>query len=203
MVSDPGIKAAGYSILMVAAIVALFMWPTVKTRLTRIHQGVLFWSGLVYLGFVFNVAVVEQFGWYLDWTVSTPLMLLAVLLSAGVTNTRKIGLILLAQIGVIATGAVTEATGDLMWFALGSALALIVVYALWDLEWKSREQKLWLGGWITLFWVLYPVLWIIGTPGYEIVGPEITSLLFLIVPAISKIGLAVVDLAAPWADRIN
>lgn len=200
MVTDPGMKAAAYVALMFIGVIGIQLTSGRSTRLDRIHQGVLFWSGLIYTGFVFDVVLIENTGWYLDWIVSTQLMLLAVLVSSGTRDARKILLTLGSQVVVIVTGLVTEVTGDLLWFGVGSVFALFVLYQLWSVDWPSAGQKRWLFGWIAFFWILYPALWLVGTPGYGVVSPETTSILFLVVPAISKIGLAVVDLAAPWAD---
>lgn len=205
MVVDPGQTAIFYvaAMYIMATVVALLADKMmVRKDLKLIHIAILFWSGTVYLGFVLNVGFVEQFGWYLDWAITTPLMVLAVLLSAG-ASTRKIALAMTAQALVIILGAFGDVSGDpLFWFGLSLIPFFGVLLILSETDWKTPEQGQWLFGWIFLFWITYPVIWLLQPEVLDILPTRTISLLFLVVPAISKVGLAVIDILGQedWDD---
>ena len=83
-------------------------------------------------------------------------------------------------------------------------MALLVVYRL---MWKELYAKAKIQGpeltaayrasavYLSVQWLLYPLVWALGTPGLGVFNPLLTSVLFIILPIVSKAGFAFYNLA--------
>ncbi|MBC5991948.1 bacteriorhodopsin [Pontibacter sp. SD6] len=47
---------------------------------------------------------------------------------------------------------------------------------------------------LTIQWLLYPIVWLIGDTGMKVVSPFTTTVLFLIIPIVSKAGFGFFNL---------
>lgn len=47
---------------------------------------------------------------------------------------------------------------------------------------------------VILFWIAYPVIWILGTPGFKVLSASTTQALFIILPILCKAGFGFLDL---------
>lgn len=174
-----------------------------------IHTAIVSWSGLMYFNIYFNTPL-KDYAWYLDWIVSTPLIILALGLSAMLIETKKkwdaITMAMGLQAITIVTGVLAQLSASnsakLTFFIAGNVAMVGVFYYVWfvfmakarkhdyDLYLKYRILAIYL----IVFWVAYPAVWILGTPGYNYISEQTTTLLFVVLPILCKSGFGLLDL---------
>ncbi|TYT61905.1 bacteriorhodopsin [Natrialba swarupiae] len=129
--------------------------------------------------------VLTMWGRYLTWTLSTPMILLALGLLAG-TNLTKLFTIITADIAMCVTGlaaAMTTSSYGLRWFwyFISCTFFLVVLYVLL-VEWPKDAEA---AGTADIFnmlkiltvvlWLGYPIFWALGAEGLAILDVAITS----------------------------
>ena len=173
------------------------------------------WSGLAYLAMAFGLGQSEVAGqttyWarYADWVVTTPLLLVALGLTAMHRLERRDNALLWALIGadvvMIGCGFVADlATGTARTvFFLCGVVALAVIFTL---TWGALRRLAYRQGddlgsvytkvltLLSVLWVAYPAIWWLGPSGTGVLSQATESLLFVIVPILSKVGFSAVDL---------
>jgi bacteriorhodopsin len=191
------------------------------------------WSGLAYMAMALDQGKVEAAGQvahyarYIDWIVTTPLLLLALSWTA-MQFIRKdwtlIGFLMSTQVVVITTGLIADLSERdwvrYLWYTCGVVAFLLVLWGIWSpLRAKAQEQgnelaDLYnkLATYFTVLWICYPVLWMIGPSGLGLIDQNIDTLLFCILPFFSKVGFSFLDLhglrglqnskSASTADRV-
>jgi Bacteriorhodopsin len=124
--------------------------------------------------------VLTLWGRYLTWTISTPLILLALGLLAG-SNLTKLFIVISADIAMCVTGlaaALTVSSVPLRWgwFAISTVFFLVVLYMLL-VEWGSDAERAGSGEIFQLLrtltvvlWVGYPITWAVGAEGLALLG---------------------------------
>ena len=180
-----------------------------------IHAFVVIWSGLAYSALALGQGTVEvggetvYFARYLDWVVSTPLLLLSLVLTGKYTLKLEGSItagLLGAQIIMILTGLIADLSpNENRWFwYISGCVALIVVFRL---MWKELYAKAKIQGpeltaayrasavYLSVQWLLYPLVWALGSPGLALFSPLLTSVLFIILPIVSKAGFAFYNLS--------
>jgi len=151
------------------------------------------------------------FGRYIDWTITTPLLLLS-LISAAVKGQREkrgalIAGLLASDVYMIATGLVAGWTDDptlKWWFYALSCLSFIAIYGLlWGpfkrLSESSPDGKNYVkkAAVLSIVWFAYPVVFIIGQEGLRLWSPLYDAILFTCLDLIAKVlyGLWAVSMA--------
>ena len=129
--------------------------------------------------------VLTMWGRYLTWTLSTPMILLALGLLAG-TNLTKLFTIVTADIAMCVTGlaaALTTSSYGLRWFwyFISCTFFLVVLYILL-VEWPRDAEA---AGTAEIFnllkiltvvlWLGYPIFWALGAEGLAVLEVAITS----------------------------
>ena len=154
------------------------------------------------------------YGRYIDWSITTPILLLSLVSSAVEGHSIKRGAmiagLLLSDVYMIVTGLVAGWTDDpsLKWWFYGmSCLAFVAIYALlWGpfrrLSLTSSDpekganfrKKLPI---LSVLWLIYPIVFIIGQEGLRLWSPVIDGALFTTLDIIAKVvyGLYGVSLA--------
>ncbi len=173
-----------------------------------IHFFIVSWSALMYVNLVFTTPL-APYAYYADWIVSTPLIMLALGLPAMYPFTKInysiLFAIMMTQAMVIMTGFLAQAcsnnTALLTFFMIGNALMILIFYLVFGplMECAKNNKKLArkyknLALLLVLFWISYPLVWIIGTPGYALISPSATSLLFIVLPILCKPVFGIIDL---------
>ncbi len=180
-----------------------------------IHAFVVIWSGLAYSAIALGQGTIEiggetvYFARYLDWVVSTPLLLLSLVLTGKYTLKLEGAItagLLGSQVIMILTGLIADlspAENRWFWYIAG-CMALLVVYRL---MWKELYEKAKIQGpeltaaykgsavFLSVQWLLYPLVWALGSPGLAIFDPLLTSVLFIVLPIVSKAGFAFYNLS--------
>ena len=172
------------------------------------------WSGLAYLSVLLGQGVIEfsgrsvYLGRYIDWIVTTPLLLLSLCFTAMYSKKKNVPLIIgiiTIDIIMIVCGAVADlsvGTTKLIWFGIGVVAFIIVFYVVWfPLRSIAKSHsdglyKLYIGLsiYITVLWIGYPTSWILGPSGYDILNPTLELYAFIILPIFSKVGFSLFDL---------
>lgn len=179
------------------------------------------WSGLAYLSMTLPHGDLQQgkievagqithYARYIDWIVTTPLLLLSLSLTAMHYQSKKdwilISSLMGTQVIVIASGLVADLSVvpwvRYLWYIIGVVAFLLVMSWIWGpLRAKTRSQGLELAKlydrlttYFTALWICYPIIWIIGPSGFKIINQTVETLLFCIVPFFSKVGFSVLDL---------
>ncbi|MEC3884220.1 lactococcin [Halobacillus litoralis] len=172
------------------------------------------WSGAAYLSIALGQGLLEQpdktvyFARYLDWVVTTPLLLLALALTAMFYEKKKdkalIAALIAADVFMILTGLIADFSSETIkyiWYVLGVVALVIILYIIWyplrkiaikgGVELKKHYQRT--AAYLTAFWVCYPTAWIIGPSGvgWTQQATEITA--FIILPILSKVGFSLLD----------
>jgi len=173
------------------------------------------WSGLAYLAMTINQGKVEVLGQvthyarYIDWAITTPLLLLALSLTA-MQFIKKDWTLISALMGtqfiVVVAGLVADLSerewARSLWYFCGVVAFLIVLQGIWGpLRKKSKLQTPALGKlydrllvYFTIFWCAYPVVWIVGPSGLGAINQVTETFLFCLFPFFSKVGFSILDL---------
>lgn len=139
---------------------------------------------------------------YIDWLVTTPLLLVDLALLALVNPARNtgfvIGLIVLDVLMILTgllAGSLGPGVGGGFWFVVSTIFMIAVLYLVATRLFSEASRQ---GGaaqqvfrtlaLLTLvLWSLYPVVWLLGTEGFGAVGSTGEVLLFLILDILAKI----------------
>lgn len=203
------------------AVGALYFW-TLSRRPKGVPQHeyliaifIPVWSGLAYTAMAMGQGKVEiagqmtHYARYIDWIVTTPLLLLALSLTA-MQFIKKDWVLISALMGTQVIVVVTGLLADLsepswarsLWYICGVVAFLIVLQGIWGpLRAKSKLQEPALSKlydrlliYFTVFWVAYPVVWILGPSGFGFIDQTADTALFCLLPFFSKVGFSVLDL---------
>ncbi|MGK5673196.1 bacteriorhodopsin [Micromonospora sp. URMC 106] len=182
----------------------------------RVAIAVPLWSGSWYLVLALGGGRAEVAGhtlyWarYVDWAVTSPLLLVALMLTA--THSlpgRRWGLasaLTGTNLVVFVCGLTAELAADATirytLFTMG-VLAFLGLYGLiWGpLRTHARRQPEGIAAVYTeaalllsVLWVGYPLCWMIGPAGVGLVDSATTSLLYVLLSILTKVGWSILDL---------
>ncbi len=179
------------------------------------------WSGLAYLAMTLPHGELEQgkvevagqiahFARYGDWVVTTPLLLLALSLTAMHRLPKKdwtlIASLMITQVIVVVCGLIADLSNipwvRYLWYINGVVAFGIVLWGTWvPLRAKTRSQGADLSSfydklttYFTVLWICYPIVWILGPSGFRLFGQNVDTFLFCLIPFFSKVGFSYLDL---------
>lgn len=132
---------------------------------------------------------------YIDWVITTPLLLLDLLLTAGMPWPTALFVILVDEVMIITglIGALVRSSYKWGYFTFGCAALLYILYVL---TWEARRHASALGsdigrvflmcGSLTSFlWILYPVAWGICEGG-NVIAPDSEAVFYGILDLLAK-----------------
>lgn len=173
------------------------------------------WSGLAYTAMAFGQGIVEVDGRnvhvarYLDWLVSTPLLLVA-LASTGMffrpldkaTIATLIGLDVIMILSGLFADLTVRPGVQWFWYINGCVCLALILYLLWGrVRREAYAHNAEIGGaysrvatYFTALWLGYPLIWALGPSGVGLFGRETDVALFVILPIFSKVGFSIYDL---------
>ena len=165
---------------------------------------------------IFTVAGKSLFlGRYIDWVITTPLLLLSLCFLAypaskdGESLRQKLGVIasaVFADIVMIVTGAFANASTDSgvsnFWYAIG-CLAFIVILAIMygpirqtALKTGASAGKLYTNmlNYLMVLFFIYPIVWILGTSGNGTIDLKPEVAIYTVLDLLAKVvfGIAIV-----------
>ena len=143
---------------------------------------------------------------YVDWTITTPLLLLGlswVAMRSINRNPQLVGGIILADVIMILTGLISGWTnGGLKWFFfIISCIAFVaVLYLIWvplraiAQSGVSPEASLFfpLASMLTVLWILYPVVFLLGTEGGGAVSAGVEVFFYAVLDISAKVAFGFV-----------
>ncbi|MDQ0483629.1 bacteriorhodopsin [Guptibacillus hwajinpoensis] len=206
-----------YFVVMISASIYFFILSR-KPKSVPLYEYVLAmmitsWSGVAYLSIALGQGFIESsektifFARYLDWVVSTPLLLLSLALTAMYYETKKnkvlIASIIAADVFMILTGLIADFSPDSLkyiWYSLGLIALVIILLITWiplrkiadRHEHLSKHYKR-VALYLTIFWIMYPTAWILGASGIGVTQGLVDTLAFVILPIFSKVGFGLLD----------
>ena len=176
-ISDPSeiAQTIAFSFLFVSFAIALFS----KTPWISLIPGVAAWA---YWSMLHDRDGIENYR-YTDWAITTPLMLLALLVVNNVSEIKILGL-MIADFIMITAGYVGASWGETttIMFIIGCIAFIPILYALYYLK-KAR----WAVVLTMVMWTLYPIVWYLDE--YAIIGKHTTNITYSVMDVASKVGL--------------
>ena len=138
---------------------------------------------------------------YIDWSITTPLLLLSLVSGAVEGHTKKRGALIagliLSDVYMIATGLVAGWTDDptlKWWFYVLSCLSFVAIYGLlWgpfkELSLGSPKGDLYRrkAAALSIVWFAYPVVFLIGQEGFRLWSPVVDAVLFTVLDLTAKV----------------
>jgi len=136
---------------------------------------------------------------YADWLFTTPLLLLDIGLLAGASN-RDLASLITIDAFMIVTGLAATLmkipTARYAFWTISTIAMLFVLYylvvtvgeAAAEADEDTRSTFMTLRNIILVAWAIYPVAWLVGTEGLNLVGLYGETLLFMILDLFAKIG---------------
>ncbi|KAI0197650.1 bacteriorhodopsin [Astrocystis sublimbata] len=136
---------------------------------------------------------------YIDWAITTPLLLLELLLTAGVSTPTILVTILADLIMIVCglIGALTQTRYKWGFFTFGTAALFFIAYELlFDARRHANvlggdpKKTFWTCGVLLLgLWFLYPIAWGLSEGG-NVIHPDSEAIFYGILDVFAKIGFA-------------
>lgn len=138
---------------------------------------------------------------YIDWSITTPLLLLSLVSGAVQGHARKRGALIaglvLSDVYMIATGLVAGWTDDptlKWWFYALSCLSFVALYGLlWgpfkELSLTSPKGDIYRkkAAALSIVWFAYPIVFLVGQEGLRLWSPVVDAVLFTCLDLIAKV----------------
>lgn len=168
-----------------------------------VHFTITMVAALAYLGMIMGEGQIEIYGhtvfWarYLDWAITTPLILFSLTRLGGVRGPIMGGLLITNEL-MIVTGffaALSTATAEYVWYIISCAFELAVFATLFGpVANAARRQHNSVTGrynqalyFFTAYYVAYPIVWILGTKGLSLYGTSFETLLIALLDITAKV----------------
>jgi bacteriorhodopsin len=154
---------------------------------------------------------------YTDWLFTTPLLLVDLALLARASRNQIFALVsldaLMIGTGAIATlaggnfvvlGALDDGARRLIWWGVSTGFLLVLLYFLFGtLSEQARALSSDVGAkfaqlrnLIVVIWLVYPVWWLVGTEGLEVVGLGVETAGFMVLDLTAKVGFGILLLSS-------
>lgn len=212
------------AIMIAAAIIIAVMTRTVNPRIRHyyyVSAFIVLWAATLYFLLGSGYGYVTQpgghvflFARYIDWVVTTPLLLLDLALVAlprGHTGRGSLIAVLLgADVYMILTGfAAAFIRSGFRWAFFGMSCAgfLVVLYIIVfkltpEASRRSPDVKnlyAKLAPTLSILWICYPIIWVLSRTGWGVFPEFVSVLLFAILDIAAKVGYSFILVSQPQA----
>ena len=201
-------------------------WGETDERRQEFYIVTIFITAIAFVNYVamalgFGLTIIDIGGeelpiyWarYTDWFFTTPLLLLDLGLLAGANRNQLASLVGLDML-MIGTGAVATLTAGagvlsvgarrLVWWGVSTGFLLVLLYMLYgtlddkvdQLGPDVRSTFSTLRTLIVVVWLIYPVWWLVGTEGLNVVGINIETAGFMVLDLVAKVGFGIILLSS-------
>lgn len=170
-------------------------------------------AGAAYYAMASGQGVIEMgdktifFARYIDWILTTPLLLISLVLVAlpAVADPEQrrqrnglLGAIIFADVAMIATGAIanfSSTTQDItVWFVASMAWFFVVLWLLYGQVQKQATQHnakmakayVSLLTFLIALWVCYPLVWLLGESGYNVITISTEAAVYAVLDVTAK-----------------
>lgn len=190
-----------------------------KAAATRRKEGMEFhlvsffitlWAATMYLTMILGETVLRDFngqseifvGRYIDWVVTTPLLLLDLGVLAGI-RPKLIAGVIGADIFMIVTGFIgtlENAPQNYLWYIISCGAFLAILAALVT-EFSAavrrrngRVNRLFrkLRNILIVLWFIYPIVWILGPEASRTIGVDVETVCYTILDLCAKVGYGLI-----------
>lgn len=161
------------------------------------------WAACMYLAMILGhtVATINgqevYWGRFLDWIITTPLLLLDLGVLAG-ARPKLIGAVIGADMFMIATGVIATLVvppENLIWYIISCGAFLALLWALFSeytatarrRDNKVSELFLTLRNLLAFLWIGYPIVWILGAQGIAVIGLAGEAFLYAALDVTAKV----------------
>jgi bacteriorhodopsin len=186
-----------------------------KAAATRRKEGMEFplvslfitlWAAALYLTMILGETILTNFngqqtvfvGRYIDWVVTTPLLLLDLGVIAG-ARPKLIAGVMGADIFMILTGLIAtleNAPQNYLWYIISSGAFLAILAALLTefsdsaRRRNGRVNRLFtkLRNVLIVLWIAYPIVWILGPEGVRVLSIGVEAACYTILDLCAKVG---------------
>jgi bacteriorhodopsin len=168
------------------------------------------WAASMYLTMIFGETVLVNFngqklvlwGRYLDWIVTTPLLLLDLGVIAGL-RPKLIAGVIAADVFMIVTGVVATLENSphkYVWYII-SCGTFLAIYGMLMTEFTSsanlrgnKVNRLFvkLRNTLIALWTVYPIVWLLGPEGLNFIGTETETAIYAIIDLGAKVGFGAI-----------
>ena len=143
------------------------------------------------------------FARYIDWSLTTPLLLLGLATLALFSKSREkpgfVAGLLGADVVMILTGLFAGLSGGAhkwIWYIVSCGAFLAVLALIWgplraeSARQRADEHALWRrqAGILTVLWIAYPIVWLLGTEGFRLYSSGWETLLIAVLDVSAKVG---------------
>ncbi|ART62765.1 bacteriorhodopsin [Kushneria marisflavi] len=148
------------------------------------------------------------FARYTDWVITTPILLASLAMFASNSLSRiatLLAALVAADVYMIVTGLVgnlSSAPYNYYWWIISMIAFLVVLGLIWGpLRQRASEDGQMapfskLAGMLTALWVCYPIVWLVGSSGADLISVTVESWLYLVLDVTAKVGFGFVALSA-------
>jgi len=152
---------------------------------------------------------------YVDWLLTTPLLVLSLAMLARPSTRTYLALVGLdvLVIGAGIAAALTPTAEKWLFYAVGGAAYVALVYGLLvtlpralgdDADPRVSATFTTLRNLTVVLWTLYPVVWVLSPAGIGVLQPEMEAIVVVYLDFISKVGfVAFAALGTSAVDRIE
>ena len=208
-----------YVACMAAGAILFYVWSRNPKHVPQYEYAAAImipvWSGLAYTAMALGQGTVMvdgqevHFARYLDWLVTTPLLLF-VLSSTGMffrpldktTIFTLVGLDVIMILSGLFADLSTSQTAQWFWYLNGCMCLLLILSILWTrVRREAYAHNAEIGAtytrvatYFTLLWFGYPLIWALGPSGVGVLDELTEVALFVILPIFSKVGFSIYDL---------
>ncbi|CAN5607537.1 bacteriorhodopsin [soil metagenome] len=205
---------------MLLGTILFLYWATTGQAQNYHHYmtsaGITLWAAMMYIVMATGsgAAVISEadgarifyYARYIDWTVTTPLLLLGLawvaLGSIGRNPQIVLGLVV-ADVAMILTGVLSGAWAGgfkWFWFVISCIFFIAVLFLIWGplqtaaQSGVSPEASLFypLAVMLTVLWFAYPIVFLIGTEGVGAIPIGFEVFLYAVLDILAKVGFGIV-----------
>lgn len=164
------------------------------------------WAAAMYLSMILGETVLFDFkgqhtlfwGRYVDWVITTPLLLMDLGVIAG-ARPKLIAGVMAADVFMIVTGAIATLEGsptNYLWYVISCGAFLAILGALlteFSVTARRRNGKInrlfqKLRNSLIVLWFGYPIVWILGAEGLRVLNVEAETACYAILDLCAKVG---------------
>lgn len=164
------------------------------------------WAATMYLSMILGETVLFDFkgqhtlfwGRYVDWVITTPLLLLDLGVVAG-ARPKLIAGVMGADVFMIVTGVIATLEGsptNYLWYVISCGAFLAILAALlteFSVTARHRNGKInrlfqKLRNTLIVLWFGYPIVWILGAEGFRVLSVDVETACYAILDLCAKVG---------------
>lgn len=168
------------------------------------------WAAALYLSMVLGETVLFNFkgqetlfwGRYIDWMITTPLLLMDLGILAG-ARPKLIAGVMAADAFMIITGLVATLEGsptNYLWYVISCGAFVAILAALlteFSATARRRNGKInrlfqKLRNTLIVLWFAYPIVWILGAEGFRVLNTDVETACYAILDLCAKVGYSFV-----------